>query len=144
MRISALALAGLAAVGLLASGSPLPAQAVRSGTLPAPLPLFPPDNWWNVNVSAAPLDTNSAVYISFIGTTRALHPDFGGDEDPTDPNNTKAPRDPLSGILPTVPATAGSDASRLGLETSGVELENAWISNFMDTERTTVLTEEFP
>lgn len=88
MRISALALVGLAAVGLLVSGSSLSAQAVRSGTLPTPLPLFPPDNWWNVNISAAPLDTNSAAFISFIGTTRALHPDFGGDEDPSDPNNT--------------------------------------------------------
>ena len=42
-------------------------------------PLFPPTNWWNLDVSAAPVDPASAAYISFIGTTRRMHPDFGGD-----------------------------------------------------------------
>lgn len=42
-------------------------------------PLFPPTNWWNLDVSKAPLDPASSAYISFIGTTRRLHPDFGGD-----------------------------------------------------------------
>ena len=51
------------------------AAAQRGGPLP---PLFPGDNWWNVDVSAAPLDPSSAAFISFIGTTRRLHPDFGG------------------------------------------------------------------
>ncbi len=89
MRISALALAGWLALALLAAPvSPLEAQALRGGPLPTPLPLLPPDNWWNVDISAAPVDTNSAGFISFIGATRGLHPDFGGDEDPTDPNNT--------------------------------------------------------
>jgi hypothetical protein len=40
-------------------------------------PVFPATNWWNVDVSRAPVDTNSAGYISFIGTARTLHPDFG-------------------------------------------------------------------
>jgi len=48
--------------------------------LPAPLPLFPPDNWWNVDVSAAPVDANSAGFLSLIGATTSLHPDFGGDD----------------------------------------------------------------
>jgi subtilisin family serine protease len=39
---------------------------------------FPPDNWWNLDISSAPVDVNSASYISFIGSTRTLHPDFGG------------------------------------------------------------------
>ena len=39
--------------------------------------LFPPDNWWNQNISQAPVDANSSTFITFIGTTRALHPDFG-------------------------------------------------------------------
>jgi uncharacterized repeat protein (TIGR01451 family) len=47
------------------------------GPLPGPLPLFPPSNWWNLDVSSAPLDPNSAAYISFIGGD-ILHPDFGG------------------------------------------------------------------
>lgn len=50
------------------------------GALPGPLPLFPSDNWWNQDVSAAPVDSGSANYIAFInnGGTRRLHPDFGG------------------------------------------------------------------
>jgi hypothetical protein len=39
---------------------------------------FPPDNWWNLDISNAPVDANSAAYIAFIGATRTLHPDFGG------------------------------------------------------------------
>ena len=52
------------------------------GTLPGPLPLFPSDNWWNADVSSAPLDSNSAAFINFIGATRSLHPDLGGDITP--------------------------------------------------------------
>ncbi|HVR41539.1 MAG TPA: hypothetical protein VMU84_20760 [Thermoanaerobaculia bacterium] len=47
--------------------------------LDVPQPLFPANNWWNTDISAAPLDTNSAAYITFIGPTKGLHPDFGGD-----------------------------------------------------------------
>ena len=39
--------------------------------------LFPGDNWWNQDVSQAPLDPQSNVLIDFIGRTRTLHPDFG-------------------------------------------------------------------
>ena len=54
------------------------------GLLPGPLPLFPRDNWWNLDISAAPVDPASASYIAFInnGSTRSLHPDFGGDAAP--------------------------------------------------------------
>jgi hypothetical protein len=38
---------------------------------------FPPTNWWNQDVSNAPVDANSAAFINFIGVTRKLHPDFG-------------------------------------------------------------------
>ena len=31
---------------------------------------FPRDNWWNLDISAAPVDPASASYISFIGRTR--------------------------------------------------------------------------
>ena len=60
------------------------AEATRGGRLPVPLPLLPPTNWWNLDISGAPLDPGSAGYIAFIGPTRGLHPDFGGD-DPTPP-----------------------------------------------------------
>jgi hypothetical protein len=39
--------------------------------------LFPADNWWNQDVSRAPVDPQSAAFISFIGRTKTLHPDFG-------------------------------------------------------------------
>src|ERR1041385_4151303 len=38
--------------------------------------LFPPDNWWNQNITTAPLDAQSDAYINFIGRTRTAHPDF--------------------------------------------------------------------
>lgn len=66
------------------TSSMVPAWAMnsaRGGALPQPLPLFPSDNWWNLDISNWPVDTNSANFISFInnGTTpRRLHPDFGG------------------------------------------------------------------
>ena len=43
----------------------------------AGLSLFPSSNWWNQDISTAPLDPNSSAYIDFIGRTRTLHPDFG-------------------------------------------------------------------
>ncbi len=51
------------------------------GALPGPLPILPPDNWWNVDVSSAPVDPHSADFIDFIGGNVGLHPDFGGDAD---------------------------------------------------------------
>jgi hypothetical protein len=39
--------------------------------------LFPSDNWWNQDISSAPIDPQSAAFIDTIGPTRASHPDFG-------------------------------------------------------------------
>ena len=58
------------------------ALSTQGGPLPGPLPIFPRDNWWNADISAAPVDAASASFISFIGVTRPLHPDFGGDVTP--------------------------------------------------------------
>lgn len=65
------------------TSSVLPASAMnsaRGGALPQPLPLFPADNWWNLDISNWPVDPNSPNFISFInnGGIRGLHPDFGG------------------------------------------------------------------
>jgi hypothetical protein len=62
-----------AAVGLRAQSSP----PTIGGAVPQ---LFPADNWWNQDVSQAPVATESAALIAFInnGGTRRLHPDFGG------------------------------------------------------------------
>ncbi len=74
------------------------AQILQQPDLSALSPLFPPDNWWNVDVSGAPLDPSSASFISFIGSTRGLHPDFGGDVSPGDPNSTDIYGFPYSSV----------------------------------------------
>ena len=79
----ALAAAVIAVPAVLAQQCPatVPAQ---GPTPPGPLPVFPADNWWNADVSAAPVDSGSAGFIAFIGngSTRRLHPDFGGEASP--------------------------------------------------------------
>ncbi|HXO53555.1 MAG TPA: hypothetical protein VN888_21600, partial [Mycobacterium sp.] len=79
------AFAGIPAALMLAAMA-AGAQTV-GGTLPQPLPLFPRDNWWNTDISGAPVDSNSANFINWIGSSRGMHPDFGGDVDPTNPSN---------------------------------------------------------
>ena len=64
---------------LFARQSICQAGPTRGGPLPQPLPIFPKDNWWNTDISSAPVDRNSASYINFIGVSRGLHPDLGGD-----------------------------------------------------------------
>jgi hypothetical protein len=55
--------------------------ATQGGSMPVPLPLFPANNWWNVDISSAPTVADSSVYYPFMGgTARALHPDFGGND----------------------------------------------------------------
>ena len=39
--------------------------------------LFPSSNWWNQDISRAPVDAQSNTFIDFIGRDRGLHPDFG-------------------------------------------------------------------
>ena len=60
------------------------ATPVQGAAPPGPLPVFPATNWWNLDISAAPVDPGSAGYIAFInnGGTRRLHPDFGGEAAP--------------------------------------------------------------
>jgi hypothetical protein len=59
--------------GIVAAASTL------GGAIPGPLPIFPRDNWWNLDISTAAVDPGSAGYITFIGPSRTTHPDFGGD-----------------------------------------------------------------
>jgi hypothetical protein len=57
---------------------------VLAGSLDGRL-VFPRSNWWNVDISRAPVDAGSAAYINFISgrvgsnttATRRTHPDFG-------------------------------------------------------------------
>src|SRR5450755_1025180 len=66
--------------------APAAFAATQGGAIPVPLPLFPTNNWWNTDVSAAPVDMNSQNFINFINapylpTPKALHPDFGATPD---------------------------------------------------------------
>ena len=74
-----LALCAHVALGQCPSNVP-----VANGAVPGPLPVFPSDNWWNADITQAPVDANSSTYIAFInnGGTRKLHPDFGGEVSP--------------------------------------------------------------
>ncbi len=77
-RVLLVTLAAVAALGVLLAA----AASTPGGAIPGPLPIFPRDNWWNLDVSAAPVDPASASYIAFVGSTRTMHPDFGGDVSP--------------------------------------------------------------
>src|SRR5437764_1957193 len=93
-------LASLALVSSAAAQSPQ-----RGGALPQPLPLFPLTNWWNTDVSAAPVDPKSAAYISDIGVSKGMHPDFGPDSgDPSSPIYGM-PFIVVSGAQPLLPVT---------------------------------------
>lgn len=41
------------------------------------IPIFPPDNPWNQDISGLPVHANSANFINSIGYNTGLHPDFG-------------------------------------------------------------------
>ena len=77
---------------LVAAALLVAATTVVSAALPPALigPLggrqvFPRSNWWNIDVSGAPVDPASAAYINFVSgrvggnttATRRVHPDFG-------------------------------------------------------------------
>ena len=41
---------------------------------------FATSSLWNTDISSAPVDSNSANIINYIGSTVTLHPDFGSGE----------------------------------------------------------------
>ena len=74
-RFFAAALCGALGLGV-ASGQSM-APRLEAG-LPGRLPLAPPTNWWNTDISAAPVSASSGDWIGYIGIGQPLHPDFGG------------------------------------------------------------------
>jgi hypothetical protein len=102
-RIRLFTVLALLAGVTLAVSFPLGAQPVHNGPLPGPNPLFPPDNWWNVDISGAPVDPNSSKYIGYIGANDGMHPDFGGDVDPDDPGNPEIYGMPYASVSDTQP-----------------------------------------
>jgi hypothetical protein len=95
----------LAALLLALSSAVLAQSPQRGGALPQPLPLFPPGNWWNADITAAPVDPTSSAFIADVGATRGMHPDFGGDSgDPSAPIYGM-PYIVVSGSQPLLPVT---------------------------------------
>ncbi len=101
---------------LLALAAPVLAQPAargveKAGALPGPLPLFPADNWWNTDVSQAPLDPRSDAFLDFIGRTRRLHPDWGHESGQSLPNPViyGMPYIVVSGNEPLEPVTFDYD-----------------------------------
>ena len=80
----------------------LVAATILGGPLTGPLPLFPADNWWNADISTAPVDPSSSAYINFInnGSIRRVHPDFGGDVAPGSVENYGMPYVVVDGTTP--------------------------------------------
>lgn len=101
------------ATALLLAGTAAAQQTgiVRGGELPAPLPLLPPTNWWNLDIRDAPVDPNSDAYIAFIGATRGMHPDFGGDSGAEPPESLiyGMPYVVVPGTQPLVPVAFDYD-----------------------------------
>lgn len=73
------------------AAAPAPSPTPSPAPAPAPTPtsavtlnddfsarlLFPADNWWNQDISSAPIDAQSDAFINYVGRTRTLHADFG-------------------------------------------------------------------
>lgn len=59
------------------SGAGQPLLQNQSSPVISGVGIFPADHIWNAPVSGLPVDPQSAAYVSRIGTTRYLHPDFG-------------------------------------------------------------------
>jgi hypothetical protein len=61
------------------TATPSPTSTGSSTPVPTPdvCALFPADNIWNAPIDHLPADTNSATYISTIGSGTGLHADFG-------------------------------------------------------------------
>ena len=77
---------------------------VANGALPGPFPLFPADNWWNLDIRFAPVDPGSAAYIDFLkgAGVSDLHPDFGGDVSPGSVETYGMPYCVVDGAQPKV------------------------------------------
>ena len=87
-------------IGVLAAVRPAAQSAPPERLTALPNPLLAADNWWNQDVSAAPVDARSAQLVGFIGATRRLHPDFGGYESPGSVNIYGFPYLTVSGNQP--------------------------------------------
>jgi hypothetical protein len=49
----------------------------QTGPTLAGCPVFPADNVWNVTIDQLPVHPSSSTYVSTIGASKTVHPDFG-------------------------------------------------------------------
>lgn len=124
-----------------------PTPAPGSGPSIAGCAVFPSDNPWNRDVSAEPVDPDSARYVrSMSGGSRFLHPDFGSDPGYGIPWTTvpgTQPRVPMSfdyadesdpgpyPFPPDAPVEAGSDHHVLVLDRDACRLYETWDSRYV-------------
>ncbi len=108
-RVMALRLLLLTFALVAVTAAPRASLAQPAGPLPQPLPLFPADNWWNADVSQAPVDPDSAAFIAWVRNNRdlRLRQDWGASaNDPGDPTATYGmPYVSVPGTQPLVPIT---------------------------------------
>jgi hypothetical protein len=62
---------------ILALNLMVPRAPAQTGPTLAGCPVFPPDNVWNVTIDQLPVHPNSAAYVTTIGASKIVHPDFG-------------------------------------------------------------------
>ena len=68
-------------------------------------PVFPANNYWNTPVDSLPLHPSSATWVSSIGTSTRLHPDWGN----VLADNYGIPFATVTGTQPNVPITFPPD-----------------------------------
>ncbi len=150
VRFVTVALTVLAAGCGAANPSPGPSGGGPPAAGPSPqiagCAVFPSDNPWNRDVSADPIDPNSAVYIRSIGAARFLHADFGSDPSYGIPWTTvpgSQPRVPMEfdyddesdpgpyPFPPDAPVEAGGDAHVLVLDRDACRLYETFDSRYV-------------
>jgi hypothetical protein len=62
---------------ILALNLMVPPTPAQTGPTLAGCPVFPLDNVWNVAIDQLPVHSNSPAYVTTIGASKIVHPDFG-------------------------------------------------------------------
>jgi hypothetical protein len=132
MRVWVIAAASTAAVALVSAGAPPVLLEPLNGRQ-----VFPVTNWWNLDISGAPIDPRSAAFINWISgrtasnptAVRRLHPDFG-------PPPYGIPYAVVAGDQPRVPVAFGyadeSDTGIPGLPGYPIPVEARTTANYIE------------
>ena len=115
---------------------------VSSGPTLGTCPALPSNNVWNTPINTLPVDPNSGTYVSTIGATKPLHPDFSSDgygipftivpaSQPRVVVNSDSDQDDLGPypIPPTAQVESGSDAHVLVVDEGNCKLYELWLGS---------------